>query len=292
MNRPFFRALGIAVCFGALSFNLRAQSFQENFDESGSSMSNAFFSDVPPNAGWTFERVSLTGVSGAPNFNPALPVNQGGDLELRVFDQSVNSPGDPARAFTADVPANYLADAQMDGYLGFGVGTGFGSRSAGFMLRATSPSDYWLAYVGANENLTGGANFRLAHVQDFLIGTTILPISIPNFDPLNENYHLNFQVVGNNLTATLGRVQIVGGVVTETLIGTLSGTDPTPQGGRAGIYAFTRGDNSILFDDLSVMVMVPEPSSLMQMALAIGSAAVWLVRRRRVEMGLQLHISR
>jgi hypothetical protein len=253
-----------------------AQSFFESFDGEGSSLQNTLFSDVFSLGGATFQRESLTAVPGAPNTDPALPINQAGDKELRYFEKDA-----PAYyhsvILTAPLSENTFLNGSIDGYVGFGLGSGFGSRQAGLILRATTPDDYWLAYLGANMSLTGGASLRISLVSGGIVGWSE-GVTFADLDFTRHAYRLHFEASGAMLTTSLYEQGVQAGLLTERLIADISSVDHSPLPGRAGLYAFVRGDNSVLFDDITLTIPEPGIPALLLLAIALSTC----VRRSRV----------
>lgn len=124
-------ATGLALlCACAMA---KAQSWFESLEGEGDSLQKTLFPDVYASSGATFRRESLTGVPGAPNMTPELSLNQAGDKELWYFEDGAPAYYDSV-ALTAPATENFFLNGTIEGYLGFGVGSGFGSRSVGLIL--------------------------------------------------------------------------------------------------------------------------------------------------------------
>jgi len=96
--------------------------------------------------GTGFSHSTLAGVPGAHKTSPPLPINAGGDYEL-FFQRPPIVPGH----VTTLLPGNY-SNVRIEGIVGLGYVDAV-SASAGFILRATGPSDFYVSDVG----LTSGA---------------------------------------------------------------------------------------------------------------------------------------
>lgn len=269
-----------------MSVAAHAAAFVENFDEAGTTWANTRFSNIIPSGGGTFERQSLSTALGAPNTSPALPVNAGGDLEGRYYEATL------AATSSYAVTANSFTDATIDGYLGYGVVTSFGAPSMGFVLRESGNSIALVNGYSARIGISGpipnysssGALTISRIVNGVVTSANIFATSLAfGMNEATENYHLTFSAIGSTLTASVFRIQAVGGALVETPIdlqsaagvqSSITATDSALTSGAAGLNAFVRGSQSIFYDDISV---VPEPAS----AALLGLGALLLAARRR-----------
>jgi hypothetical protein len=182
--------------------------YADDFDEAGTTWSSTLFPNV--SAG-TFERVALTGTG--PNTTPALPINQGGDLEARLS-------GTKPSALMADVPANRFADGGIEAYIAPGNQNNL--HYSGLLLRASRSGGVLNGYAAiflffangtvkvdftriVNGNDNGTTNWFYSDTTPFALGA-------------NENIRARFSISGSTLTLTLWRVAIAYGEVTETAI--------------------------------------------------------------------------
>jgi hypothetical protein len=217
-------------------------SLTENFDEAGTAWSSTIFSNVSGSA----VRSDLAGIG--PNTSPALPINQGGDLEGRLIG-SVD-------AQMPSVPANLFSDGTIDAYVAPSNRSAL--QHAGLHLRCT----------GLPLSLTGYEAIILFYADgsakaDFSktvngIGTWFYTSTSTFTVADNENIHMRFSAAGSTLSLTLWRVAVSGGVVTETAIpffngtNTLTATDTTYASGYAGLHHWSGGSADMLLEDASV----------------------------------------
>ena len=257
-----------------MSVAAHAAAFVENFDEAGTTWANTRFSNIIPSGGGTFERQSLSTALGAPNTSPVLPVNAGGDLEGRYYEASL------AITSSYAVTTGTFTDATIDGYFGFGIVVAFGAPSMGLLLRESGNSSFpvnsYLATLGLGGPIAPFSNSGNFSIQRITNGVGQVLATSGNFGTTqaNSNYHLTFSAIGSTLTASVSQVRVVEGALVETPITLLTATDFGLTSGAAGVSAFARGQQSIFFDDISV---VPEPAS----AALLGLGALLLAARRR-----------
>ena len=253
-----------------------ANALVENFDEPGATWANTSFSTIIPSGGGTFERQALSTALGAPNTTPALPVNSGGDLEGRYYEAAT------APTWSFAVTTGSFTDATIDGYFGFGVVVPFGVPSMGLLLResgkSTASVNGYLATMGLGGAISPFANSGSFSIQRITNGIGQLLATSGNFgtNQANSNYHLRFSANGSALTASVSQLQVIGGALVEVPISVLTATDSGLTSGAAGVSAFARGQQSIFFDDISV---VPEPAS--GGLLGLGTLLLAARRRRR-----------
>jgi hypothetical protein len=228
----------------------------EDFDQAGSTWADTLF-PAQLGLGGAFVREPLGAGLGAPDTDPPLPINQGGDKEGRYFEQTFAPTG--AISTSLDVHC----DVRIEGYVGIGFPDPFGGRSVGFLLRGGYTP--WSTAYSATLNHNGGTTATLDlsfQCNGIITPSTVLASSQPiTIDPFHENYRLTFTAVGNQLVAELARVFVSGGVVVEEPIDLLAApgvqsqlvaTDGRLVAGFVGVNAFARGGNSVFYDDVQV----------------------------------------
>ena len=230
-----------------------AGTWTENFDEPGAAWSSTIFSNVLLGAGH-FDRDVLAAGSGVPSTTPALPINVGGDLEGRFLPTI--SGGVSGRVQMPSNSGTILQDGTMDGYIGIGYLSTFGSQTAMFCLRASADGqNSYAATIGRNSATTG-----YVAIQKWAGGISGVALASVTFaaDYANEIYRLHFTAQGSALTASVWRVTASGGVVVETPIpltgstNTISATETTYTSGVAGFYCFCAQPNRLLFGDITI----------------------------------------
>ena len=217
----------------------------ENFDAPGTDWSNTIFSDT---AG-VFSRSPLGSATAYPNTTPPLPINQGGDLEGDVLGS----------ALLPNLPPYQFNDGQIDAYILPARSDSFGYFNAGLYLRARRGASGLNGYVAGLYNYGGTSHVFIDRVVNGIYHTLYPASSSFPVTAGTENFRLRFSASGDRLTATLWRVSISGGVLTETPVllegGTNSivRTDSTYSSGVAGLYgAMGSQSNDALFDDVTV----------------------------------------
>jgi hypothetical protein len=214
---------------------------------------------------------TLAGVVTAPNSSPALHINQGGDIELMYSPASFTH-------VAAFATGNY-GDVQIDGYVGIGSAGSSGGISGGLILRATDPDDYYSAYINTNPGNPRQGDLLLTESVGGINNYPFSHLSIPNFDPLQEDYHITFAANGSILTASISRENVVNGIVVETALGSISTVDSSFASGEVGLYSFAANSNNVFFDDITVSA-VPEPTSGLLIGLGIMLFAFGPIGRR------------
>ena len=230
----------------------------EDFDAAGADWSATIFSDLH---GGVWSRQSLGSSIGAPNTSPPLPINEGGDKEGRRTDDPASS-----YALMPNIPANQVQDGTVDGYIALALpDPATGSRAVGFTLRTGTLGGVngYMAYLTNLPNSTN-AMLRIVRIRNDIIGGAgdVLAESIPiAINSTAENFRLRFEVDGCSLSASVWRVSESGGTIVENVVDlsfalgvqdTLRAVDTELVVGVAGVHAFCRGANSILFDDITV----------------------------------------
>ncbi len=279
---------GVSVTFGfvlALVATSAYSGFIETFDQAGSDPSASIFSTVIASGDGTFVRERLAPSSTVPNTSPALPVNQGGDKELKYFEPSGGTAVSHSYLVTSDAPRNIVSNVVIDGYFAFdtvdpisGDDVGFVTRFDGTSLTFPSDIDAYSAILSIDRASTV-MRLRLARIRGNIItARDILGESVPiPISPTGENYHLFFSVIDDMLSASLFRVEEIAGMLVESPIDLLAtagiqetiwAKDSELREGRLGLYAFSRGPTSVLVDD--VTLQVPEPATLALLILGIA----------------------
>ena len=254
-------------------------SLFEDFEQAGNNFSNTIFTDIRtsfhgPNV---FEASSLTSSVGAPNLSPPLPINVGGDIEgIYYMPNPPQYGGYSGYALMSN--QNEWTNMSIDGYIGFGRLTGYGSQTGSFLLRSNDLSGY-LASVHYNNESTGCLTVGqlingLAHADYLSVTSVFFPID------WNNNIHLSVSAIGTEITAQAWEVSVVDGIVVESPIVLNPGAtneynltlvDNMFQSGTGGIRAFIASNNSVFFDDITVHE-IPEPATILM--LGIGTLAL------------------
>lgn len=236
----------------------------ETFDSLGSDMMATRFSALLLAGDGTFVREVLDGSSGAPDTEPALPVNQGGDKELRYSEVSLAATS--SFALTPAVPGGVFTDMQVDAVLSLGLNELFGAPSGGLVLRASGDSrstlDAYAATITVNTFFDPTTVVLTILRFDDGVGHGLVTSDAFELDPDLENLHLTFRAQGSELEARVWRVRVDGGQIVEVPVdldastegaqNTLATSDALLAEGRLGLVAFTRHSNHILFDDVSL----------------------------------------
>ncbi len=217
-----------------------ATALTENFDQPGTAWSSTIFSTYSGTA----TRTDLTGIG--PNTTPPLPVNQGGDLEGRLTTD----------AQMPSVPANFFSDGTIEAYVGRPDRSQL--QHTGLHIRCTGQPSMLTGYEAIILFYTDGtakADFsKIVNGIGTWFYTSTTAFSVADSD----NIHMRFSASGSTLSLTLWRVNVSGGVVTETAIpffngtNTLTATDSTYTGGYAGLHHWASGSADMLVDDVSV----------------------------------------
>ncbi|HIB83622.1 MAG TPA: hypothetical protein EYO59_03190 [Chromatiaceae bacterium] len=271
----------------------------ESFEQSGGDASLSSFSTIYTSGGGTFLRETLNGIPGAPNSVTSLPVNTGGDKELRYLENlNINIAATAGYALTN----NTYSNATIDAYIGINGIVGPAYAKGGVMLNVSGSSistlNGYQANITVRSSDTSQATLGFTRYESG-IGTGI---SYRTFQPFdvdieNENYRLSFDVDGGVLTASLWRVLAVNGSLIEQEIdlqttngiqNTVSVTDssfiinpdssgrhdpnnpyfiPDPDyeifsSGKIGLSAFARNGSEVYFDDITIAA-VPIPASFL-----------------------------
>ena len=246
----------LLALLSAAASSAQQAPFLEDFDAPGSDMASSVFDQLIVSGGGTFHRDTLNASSGAPDENPELPINVGSDRELAYYEQSLAATG--SYAFTSA----QFNDVTIDGYVGIGYNSSFGSRSAAFVARMTGTTIRSVdAYTALIAHHPSGSTLRLARIDNGIV-RTLTGSGVFSFDSSSENLRLNFTVTGSSLSATLWRVELVGGVVTETPIdlntsvtgiqNTITASDSLLTSGAVGVRAFARSSNQVFFEEMFV----------------------------------------
>lgn len=235
----------------------------ETFEQAGSDPASSLFSTFLIAGDGLFVREPLDASSAAPESEPALPVDQGGDKELRYSE--VTLAGTSSFALTPDAPGGVFSDMQVDAFLAFGLNEVFGAPSGGLVLRAAGETrqtfDAYAASIRVVRFDPQAVVLSILRYEDGVAQVLIDSDEIP-IDADEENLHLTFRAEGTTLEAKLGRASVVGAEIVEAPVDldastmgvqdTLTVSDASLEEGRIGLTAFVRADNHVLFDDVSL----------------------------------------
>lgn len=238
----------------------RADSFTESFDQPGTDALGPTRFSVPLLAANTgVARDALEPGIGAPATGGLLPVDEGGDSELRFFE--VSSPTGGSYALTSTTE---FADLEISAVVGIGFTTAFGSRTASVLARASGTTIATLnAYsVSLQHSLPGTSAFlALGRIRNGIGQTLALSAPFP-VAVGTENYRLVLHTEGTQLTARIDRLEVVAGelVVTPIDLDAAAGdqfllvaSDGELGVGAVGLGAFQRSTNQVFFDDVAVV---------------------------------------
>lgn len=197
---------------------------------------------------------------GTPDSVPALPVGAAGDKVVRYYEAGPDLAFTHSIALTSPLPEVPHAFQQIGGYIAIRA-TGFGSPSGGLLLRASeTPSSSVNGYVATiNAASPSFATLSLCRITDGIINQQgVLRTTVLSADFDRDNFRVLLTAAGNQITAEFWQVRVVNGAIVETKVAPLTATDTTyPQGGRAGLYAFSRGNNAVYFDDVTLWLPPP-----------------------------------
>jgi hypothetical protein len=241
----------------------------EDFDEPGpgTSWNATLFPDEILGGGTQLVREPLTVAQGAPDTQPPLPINAGGDLEGRLYELTLGGSG---YALTADMAENQLSDCAVRGFVAIGAPDPFGSQSVGLLIRASvNPNppfgtglNAYTAQVIRNGN--GDVSFMLARWRDGVITPPDVFANVPFVASFaQENYLIALHAEGDALLARLWRVRVQSGslVVEPVLLAqspngkptnTIGARDGELVSGRIGVDGFARGGNSVFWEDVQL----------------------------------------
>jgi hypothetical protein len=217
----------------------------ENFDGAGADdLSATLFSDTGTG---TFTRGTL---SGAPSTTPALPINQGGDMEARLT-------GTKAAALMPSTAGNVFTDGSIEAYVGPESTASF--LYSGLLLRAsrTGTGGSLNGYLANIITFAGGsASVSLNRIVNDseaagINGIMYPSVSLPSL-LANEHWKMRFSANGPTLGVQVWKVRVLTGVVNETLVATMTRTDYAYTSGVAGIYSSQSSTNYSLFDDVTI----------------------------------------
>lgn len=226
-------------------------SFVETFDRV-LAMSDTCFSEVHLVGSGRFEIDSISEVPGAPG-GELLPVSDDGDKEVRYYEGDGGIAGSHSMA-VAPSTSGYF-DSCVSGFLGASLtDVVFGSRTAGLMCRASGDGWAQSAYVakvsfGSAKNEK--VSFQLSLMKKGVIHADNVADRSGSF-PFNfatENIYVELRSIGDQISASFWRVDGSG---EKELLSKLSIEDGTLRSGGIGIYAFSRGDKSVFFDDIEI----------------------------------------
>mgnify|MGYP002858231704 CR=1 FL=1 len=217
----------------------------ENFDGVGDAdFSATIFSDT---GSATHQRSEL---STGPATTPALPINQGGDMEGRLT-------GSKAAALMPATADNVFTDGSIEAYLGPEDTSTF--IYSGLLLRASRSgaggtiNGYQaivLTSVGGSSSVSISRVVNGAEASG-INGILYPSVSLPTL-AVNEHWKMRFSATGPTLVAEVWKVKITSGSISETLAGTVIRTDYAYTSGVAGIYNSQTATAYSAFDDVTV----------------------------------------
>jgi hypothetical protein len=254
------RRRSIALLLALLAAPAAADSFREEFEQPGGGpLGTTRFSELVLSINGGVSRGPTDAGQGAPATGGVLPVDEGGDLEVRFYE--VLPAASSSYALT---PEGTFVDVEIDGYVGIGFTDAFGVRSAALLVRAT-PSPLNAYGVMLTHSLGDAATLALIRITDNVISNFATSDPFPAA-PASENYRLVLRAIGDTLTASVLRVEAVGGERVETPIdldavtagvqSELTATDSALTAGALGMRVFTRSTNSVFLDDVTVVDLV------------------------------------
>lgn len=237
-----------------------ADTFLETFDDQGGGVAGRFSAILLQIDGGIASDPTGPGL-GAPSTGGVLPIDEGGDNELRFFDVGLLAGGSNGYALT---PQQGFTDPVIDGYLAIGVTGDPGTRTAALLVRAGGDSIGTLDAWSASFSQASPTTAQLS-IQRFENGIGQAASASSDAFPFvsdMENYRLVFSAQGTGLRAALWRVEAIGGEAVETPVdldagepgvqNELTAIDPAPVAGAVGLRTFTGSTNVILFDDVAV----------------------------------------
>ena len=235
------------------------------------------FSDVYRSGSGQFVHDDLSGIANSPA-GPQIPIASGGDRELRYFDGPEGTAGGHSM-IVAPRTSSY-SDSLITGYLGNAFVSPRGGMMGGLMSRVTGVGANRSGYAAVAFFHAFGPDtvyFALADMHDGNIGVNpSFSISGGSYglDLSEENIYAELLTEGDLIRASFWRVSPDGD---QHFLESLTASDDTYREGANGLVAFVRGQNSILFDDVSVL-QIPEPSSSLLLILSF----VPILQRQRL----------
>ena len=249
----------VAVLLGQLNQTAARAQALETFDGSNSLFTKTYFFHVParPDEG-VFDIEDLSGVAGVTVTRPSLPINAGGDKELRFHKSQLSSRFSNYMMLSESEPIpNWSTDSQkMGGTIAFTrEGNGWGG---GLLLRGQDGGGFtfvngYVATVTATP--VAGVTLTIYRMTGGILVSLAETTASASTD---ENYRVEFEAEGTLLTARFFQLRVVAGQIQESLLSSLSAIDSTyASGSCAGLLAFVNGTDSVLFDNIVLGAVKP-----------------------------------
>lgn len=253
------------------AFTLLREDFEGEFGASDS-----LFSDIYRSGSGQFVHDDLSEIANSPA-GAQIPISRGGDRELRYFEGDGGIAG--GHSMIVSPSTSNFSDSLISGYVGFSFDSIIGGVNGGFMSRVSGFGSQRSGYVASVVFHAFGPNtvaFGLGEMIQGVVGGGVgfsLVSGGHALDFSEENVYIELLTEGDLVEASFWRVEQDG---ERSFLETLAASDTSYRDGANGLYAFARGENSVLFDDVSVL-QIPEPS--ISLLLMMPCLALW--RRRR-----------
>jgi hypothetical protein len=219
----------------------------ENFDALAGGAWSAQFPVQGGNSGYSYSSSMLTA---GPNTTPALPINQGGDIEGRVS-------GSFTWCYTTDTAANTFSDGTIEATIA--PETPASAMSAALILRGSPSGSAATGYVAMVSFISATqASIFIGHAAS---GSSWIAFPTQTL-ATSDNIRLRFTATGPRLVLNAWKINVSGGSVVETPVLTAGGSpdlivyDTLLSSGRAGMR-FAAGTSAFLLDDLSITMDRP-----------------------------------
>jgi hypothetical protein len=258
-----------------LFFCVSAQAaLVENFNQSGSDLSVTHFSGYGSTS--TGPRSALTSDMLVPEVAGGH-IEVGGDKELVYTGSEYTITG--KHLMTPDTSVYGYTDVTMEAFAAFSSTTGFGSRSAGLISRATGTThnalDGYLLNISTGSNSIASMSLLKMYGGGGKAGD-VLGQETFTFDYEADQLFMRLSTFGTDISASVWKMSASG---TE-MMATIAVQDDAFSEGRNGLYMFAREGSRVFIDDVMITA-VPVPAAVWLFGSALAGLG-WMRRKTTV----------
>lgn len=244
----------------AVNMDIVPRNWTESFESTGSNWSETLFTQRTGGPTYSTEPVPLP----SPATTPQLPIGADADREGVMSGTGY--------ALQSNEAPNVISDGSITAHvfprnLGTLVHSGVVLRASGF----GSSLNGYVARLHYNPTLSNPVWMGVSKITNGSQSTLIGAFGSTYFNTATEHFKIQLTAEGSTITARFWRVSVVGGVVTETLLGSSSTTDSSYSSGVSGVYV----SGNTVFEQVVIAESQAISATMISPAIQPSSLGKW-----------------